>query len=583
LPDSSSTLGIVASSIELPTGSRTWGHGGWVAPEEREALDWLTLGRLLGWSTTVGSGVSAIELGTRALVIACDPESLGENAVARLKARLRAERLLVVGRAVSRRHPLATLAGAWRQGDAQASSELAWSVNGRTDRRVLNAGIVAPPLSIASDVDVWATLDGAPALGIRRVGHGCVATLAFHPSAARDATGAASVLLRRLLVEGIAAPAAWLDFEQTLVLRMDDPGSAQKVYCQGWCYEPLGDSAWAIIADDLRRRGARISIGYTAGWVDDGDSGRGRLSIGGQSSARHAGAVHPSALVRYVDVAGHAPGRVNDYESEFRGIQNLRRAGLGEVELHGYTHMSADRGRWASADDRYTEHGWYRELGRSPLVESDTLESDALDLGIAAFERWFGSRPTTLIPPGDQFAEATLQCARRLKLSFVDSYYLALRDGERFCWCQHVFSSYLNEPAASCFDAGLPVVGYFHDYELSTRGVLWMTRWLDAWQAAGAARFMDFRELAAAVGRRVEIADDGNLVTLEEANAPALVRPLRVALWVPTGVPSIVTVRRGHQEEQLRPFRVAAGHSVIEIPPRLDCVPSGQAARSSPC
>jgi len=583
MPDPSSTLGIVASPMELPTGSRTWGHGGWVAPEEREALDWLTLGRLLGWSTTVGAGASAVELGTRALVIACDPESLGANAVARLKARLRAERLLVVGRAVSRRHPLAALAGAWRGGDVQVCSELAWSANGRAERRVLNAGITVSRLSVVSGVEVWATLDGAPALTIRPVGHGSVATLAFHPSAARDVTGAASVLLRRVLVEGIAVPAAWLDLEQTLVLRMDDPGSAQKVYCQGWCYEPLGEAAWATIADDLRRRGARVSIGYTPGWVDDGDSGRGRLSIGGQSSARRAGAVHPSALVRYVDVAGHAPGRVNDYEAEFRGIQILRRAGLGEVELHGYTHMSADRARWAAAHDRYNEHGWYRELGRSPVVEADAPGPDALALGIAAFERWFGIRPTTLVPPGDQFSEATLQYALRLRLSFVDSYYLALRDGDRFCWCQHVCSPYLNEPAASWFEAGLPVVGYFHDYELSTHGALWMTRWLDAWQAAGAARFMDFRELAAAVGRRLEIADDGTVVTLEEANAPALVRPLRVALWVPTGVPSVVSVRRGHEEEYLEPFRVAAGHSVIEIPPRLDCVPSGLAARPSRC
>jgi hypothetical protein len=573
MPDRGFTLGIIASSRELPTSSRTWGHGGWVAPEEREALDWFTLGRLLGWSTTAGAGPSAVELGTRALVIACDPESLGANEVARLEARLRAERLLVVARAVSRGHPLAALAGAWRGGGVQVCSELAWSANGRAEQRVLTPGITVSSLSVAPGVEVWATLDRAPALTICPVGRGSVATLAFHPSTARDVTGAASALLRRVLVEAIPVPAVWLDFDQTLVLRMDDPGSAQKVYCQGWCYEPLGESAWATIANDLRRRGARVSIGYTAGWVDDGDSKRGRLSVGGQSTARRAGAVHPSALVRYVDVAGHAPGRVNDYEAEFRGIQNLRRAGLGEVELHGYTHMSADRARWAAAHDRYTEHGWYRELGRSPAVMADAPGSDAVALGIAAFDRWFGVRPTTLIPPGDQFSEVTIQSALRLRLSFVDSYYLAIRDSDRFCWCQHVCSAYLNEPAASSFEAGLPVVGYFHDYELSTHGAFWMTRWLDAWQAAGAARFMDFRELAAAVGRRLEIAADGTVVTLEEANAPALVRPLRVALRVPTGVPSVVTVRRGHETEYLEPFRVAAGHSVIEIPPRLDSAP----------
>jgi hypothetical protein len=580
--DPISTLGIVASPKELPTGTGSWGHGGWVAPEEREALDWLTLGRLLGWSTAIGTAPSAVDLGTRALVIACDPELLGASDVARVQARLRAERLLVVGRAAPRRHPLAALAGAWSGADVQVCSELAWSANGRAEHRTLSTGITVSRLSVVPGVEVWATLDGAPALTIRAVGHGAVATLAFQPSAARDVTGAASALLRRLLVEGIAVPAAWLDFEQTLVLRMDDPGSAQKVYCQGWCYEPLGEAAWASIAEDLRRRGARVSVGYTAGWVDDGDSGRGRLSVGGQAAIRRAGAVHPSALVRYVDVAGHALGRVNDYEAEFRGIQMLRRAGLGEVELHGYTHMSTERARWAAAHDRYTEHGWYRELRRSRDVGADASGSDSLAHGVAAFERWFGIRPTTLIPPGDQFSETTVLEAFRLGLSLVDSYYLALRDGDRFCWCQHVCSSYLNEPAASCFEAGLPVVGYFHDYDLSTHGAPWMTRWLDAWQAAGAARFMDFRELAAAVGRRLETADDGAVVTLEESNAPALVRPLRVALRVPAGVPSVVTVRRGRTEQYLEPFRVAAGHSVIEIPPRLDCAPN-DAVRFSRC
>jgi hypothetical protein len=577
MPDPVS-IGIVASPKELPTGTGSWGHGGWVAPEKREALDWLTLGRWLGWSAAIGVGPSAVDLGSRALVIACDPETLGASDVARVQTRLCAGRLLVVARSAPRRHPLAALAGAWSTGDVQICSRLAWSANGRAERRTVSTGITVSRLSVVPGVEVLATLDGAPALTVRAVGRGAVATLAFQPSAARDATGAASALLRRLLIEGIPVPAAWLDFEQTLILRMDDPGSAQKVYCQGWCYEPLGEAAWAGIAADLRRRKARVSVGYTAGWIDDGDSGRGRLSVAGQPAARRAGAVHPSTLVRYVDVAGHAPGRVNDYEAEFRGIQLLRRAGLGEVELHGYTHMSPDRTRWAAAHDRYVEHGWYRELGRSGDIGADPHGADALTHGVAAFERWFGIRPTTLIPPGDQFSETAVQDALRLGLSFIASYYLAIRDGNRFCWCQHVCSSYLDAPAASSFDAGLPVVGYFHDYELATHGTPWMTHWLDAWQAAGAARFMDFRELAATVGRRLETVDDGTIVILEESKAPPLVRPLRVALRVPAAVPSVVRVRRGPTEHYLEPVRVAAGHSVIEVPPGPGLAPNGTTA-----
>ena len=33
---------VVASAEELPAGRRVWGTGGWLPPEQREALDWLT-------------------------------------------------------------------------------------------------------------------------------------------------------------------------------------------------------------------------------------------------------------------------------------------------------------------------------------------------------------------------------------------------------------------------------------------------------------------------------------------------------------------------------------------------------------
>jgi len=562
-------LGIVASPAELPAGGVAWGHGGWVPPAEREALDWLTLGRLLGWSAAAGARPAALALGRRALVVTCDPESLGPDDVARLETRLREECLLVIVRGASSRHPLAALAGARRGTGPDVGRRLAWEGPGGTARFRPAAGIPMQSVDPSPGTEVWATVDGRPALAVRPVGRGAVATLAFHASAARDAAGAATAILRRLLVEGPGAPTAWLDLERTLVLRMDDPGSAQKVHCSTWCYAPLGEQQWAEIATDLRRRRARLSIGYTAGWVDDGDPARGRLVVGGEKPPRRPGAVHPSPRVRYVDLAGHAPGRVSDYEAEFRGIQMIRRAGLGEVELHGHTHLHPDPASWAAAADRHSERGWYRELGRraQPVIDARPSGQDPVALGVAALQRWFGVRPTTLIPPGDEFSDATVRRALELGFSLFSSYYLALRDGNRFCWCQHVCSPYLNEPDSSWFEAGLPVVGYFHDNEPSTHGVGWLTRCLDDWQAAGAERFLDLRELAAALNRRVDIDDDGATVTVDEPDTLPLVRPLRVALRVPAGVPSIVTVRRGRAEHRLEPFRGLGGYSVIDIPP----------------
>jgi hypothetical protein len=129
-------------------------------------------------------------------------------------------------------------------------------------------------------------------------------------------------------------------------------------------------------------------------------------------------------------------------------------------------------------------------------------------------------------------------------LRFLGSYYLAIRDGQRFCWSQHVCAPYLTKPDAAWFDGELPVVGYFHDYELAIDGVQWMVHWLDQWEQAGARRFIDYRELAAAVDRRfhLERGDNGLHLSITSDGAPALVRPLTVAIRAPEQLPTTISV-----------------------------------------
>jgi hypothetical protein len=357
------------------------------------------------------------------------------------------------------------------------------------------------------------------------------------------------------LIWGPDAPAAWLDFEGTLVLRMDDPGGAQNVYSRTWSYPKLGEAEWAAIGADLRRRKARLSIGYVSGWVDDGDATRGGLTVSGQQPVRVPGRVYPSPLVSYQDRTGHAPGTVHDYEAEFRGIQRLRRAGLCDVELHGYTHIHRDRAAWAAAPDRYDAVAWYRELGASaaPIPPSDG-DQHPLDLGIAALHKYFNVRPTTLISPGDEWTDAVLARALDRGLYLANSYYLALRQGDRFCWATHVCAPYLDRPEHSWFDAGLPVVGYFHDREPALDGVDWLFRYLDEWQLAGARRLIDFRELAGALGRRIDLEDSGPRLRLlmTSESAPALVKPLPICVRTREGpLPSRLALSVDGREQWL--------------------------------
>lgn len=542
---------VVASEAELPSCRRVWGTGGWLPPAQREALDWVTLSRLLGWGVTVARETGgALEGGldgeSRRVIIACDPDSLPDDAVALLASRFEAEPLLIVARTASPHRPLARLAGAAREPERIRGRRVSWIGPGsRRDwhyRRELEAGA----LDLSHDVEVWTTLDGAPLIVARRVGRGVVATLGFHPSEVRDLDGAGTALLRHLLIWG-AAPVAWLDLEGSLVLRMDDPGGAQNVHLRSWYHRKLDEAEWAAIGAILAARNARMSIGYIAGWVDDGDASRGVLTVAGGSPHRVPGRVYPSPIVRYHDRAGHTPGTIHDYEAEFRGIQALRAAGLLDVELHGHTHMFPDAATWASAPDRYDAVVWYRELGpaATAAITARPPEQRPLALGASILRRYFGEPPVTLICPGDQWTDDVLQRALGLGLELVSSYYLALREGARFCWAQHVCAPYLNEPSHAWFDAGLPVVGYFHDRDVAQQRIQWMGKCLDGWRNAGARRFLTLRELAAALGHRLFLEETSGepRLRVRRLGAASLPRPLPVGIRWPEGPrPSHVTV-----------------------------------------
>jgi hypothetical protein len=568
---------LVASEIELAPGSRVWGSGGWLPPAQREALDWLTLARLCGWAVTVtypkapppGGDLAS---GSRWIVCACDPDELDEELVRRLAARLEAEPLLVVARGASPGHSLAHLAGVARRPELVAGRSLSWVGPGMKRSWSCRKTLEAAALELSPGTAAWATLDGAPVIVVRRVGRGAVATLGFHPSEARDQDGAGTALLKHLLIWGACAPVAWHVLEGSLVLRMDDPGGAQNVHLRGWSYPKLGEPEWAAIGADLRRRNARLSIGYISGWVDDGDAARGTLQVAGRPVERVPGRVHPSPLVKYQDRAGLRPGTVHDYETEYRGIQALRAEALADVELHGYTHMYADPRVWAKAPDRFETTSWYREFGRAAeqVIAGLPLKERPMGLGVAAIGRYFGVLPTTIIFPGEEFTGSSVEQALELGFRLVSSYYQALRDRNRFCWTQHVISPYLDEADSSWFDAGLPVVGYFHDRDLAVHGVSWFGKCLDRWQAAGARRFLDFRELSAVVGRCLSLEDSpagARLTVVEEEGAPALVRPLTVGMRWPGGHPPAgVGVRWDGRELSVKVWPLADGSARADLP-----------------
>jgi hypothetical protein len=497
-------IAVLADERELPEVAAVWGRENrLLAPAARSALCWLTLARLLGWETEVSRPADRAELGpgVRCAAIARDPSTVTAEEVAALASRLEREPLLLVSPAPPPGSPLAELTAAAAGQGAIATAGLRW--HGPGGAREWEAW---PTVGVAELADLggpappraWASIGEAPLVVAREVGNGVVAALAAHPVELIDAAPSGSGLLKHLLTRSIPGPLEWLELEGWVIPRLDDAGSCASVHLDEWAHRSLGADEWDAIGRDLAEREARVTIGYVPGWVDDGEAERGELRVGGRAVERVPGQVHPSPLVTYE--SGRAP---QDNPSALRGLEALRGAGAGELELHGFTHLRPiydgtgdPYAAWAAAPNRHESIGWYRELEG---LEPPPGEPGPVPLGLETFSEHLGMAPVALCCPGHACSPAASESAARSGLELIAAESLALRFGERLAWCDHVPNPYVDGAAGPWLESGLPVVACLHDRDLVLNGAGWFADRLDEWTVRGATRFADLRELAAAL------------------------------------------------------------------------------------
>lgn len=518
---------LVADPAEFPADSAVWGSDRPVPPEEREGRDWLGLARALGWAVEIvppeaAALRAALAHQRRWVVIGCDPARLDENASATLWNFLAAEPALVIGRAGVADLPWSRLAGAWLEGTAYSGTLLAW--RGETPRQwTCPAAFPAARLTPAAGTQTLALLDDHPLAVAIPCGRGRIVTLGCHPSAARSAGAAAIILLRTLLTEAGGFPTAWFDLEGCVALRMDDPGSAQNVHLASWAYRQLDANDWRALLAILATRRARLTVSYVGGWVDDGDAARGTLLVDGQAVARVAGRIHPSAAVVYDDLAGHHPGNCHDYAGQYRALAAAAAGGQVDIALHGYTHMHPDTAAWTAAADRYREVSWFRELGSRAdhLAALHGGYDHPVNAGRREIRRRFGTSPAILVCPGHEWSPRTLEVALAAGLQAVCTTAWAFRRGEHFCWVNDLTLTPIDQAATAGLDAGLPAIGYLHDRDVALNGPGWLAACLDDWQAAGAARFITLRDLAAACTSTVNTHFDAGTCRVSLSTGPA--------------------------------------------------------------
>lgn len=536
LPDTVLILSSKASSI---LSDQVLGTGGWIPPEDREELDWMTFIRFMGWRVLLKSlkdfnDLIIAEQNIKWIILARNPDLFKQDLSDRIMECVRKFPVLLISQAPSSPESVSNFYSSSRTSELFSGQILIINRNNEIIKLDLSVEIKIPVLVLANKERVFAFLDDKPIVSIKEYGFGRLATLSFHTSVARDLSGHFTNMLIKLLTLECPQPVAWYNWENTMILRMDDPGSMETVFNDKYNCSKLTIEEWDILNMQLKKDKGRMTLGYVPAWVDDGNVARGELKIAGENIERKAGSIYPSNLVKYKIKEGNI---LYDYESEYEGIQKLRNHGCVEVELHGYTHLHPDRLSWASSDDKYTNVLWYREFGKDKLnylFENPEIEFPLFS-GIKALSEIFQTIPSTLICPGDEFTNEVLKQTLSTDIIIVSSYYIAIRIDNQLCWVQHICAPYLDQPESSWFDSAFPVVGYFHDFDIGLNGIEWYLGNIEKWKNAGVKSFIDFREVAGILSNNLSVKfNNGELqLTVIKSMKHDLIRPTPIRIFNP--------------------------------------------------
>jgi hypothetical protein len=504
---------LLTTEDQLPERAPVWGTGGWLPPEQREALDWLTLFRFMGWEVAVtypAEFCSIAHSGQKVkwMVIAMHPDQVPPEVLATARGWLEREAILLIARAGTAADGLAAAMGIKLTAEHARGQELQWKGTHHNWRWRCRNEVCLGTLQCEETPDLRVTLDGQTIIAGKRTGPGMMVFMGFHPGQARDQDAVLTSVLQHVLLYGSPAPATALRWQGMLALRMDDPGSAELVHHDIYAdYRKLDSRAWSQVGQVLADHKARLTVGYVPGWVDDGNAEASELWVQGQPICRKAGSVHPSPLVLYRRQVTDDITVIYDYQAEHAALLGLREQGLVELAAHGFTHMDPRLQAWLHAADAHTHPKWFREFSPDAMrfLQEIPKSMQPLRRSLDWIQLHFGHCPQVVIFPGEVFTTESVAAALNLDLQLVSSYYLALRHDRHFCWAQHVCAPYLDRADPSWFDAGLPVVACFHDWDISRGGIDWLRQCLEQWIRAGATALINLDDLVARLSLRLSL------------------------------------------------------------------------------
>ncbi len=263
--------------------------------------------------------------------------------------------LVVLGDTVAR-PSVAALAGLEyasedRLADGLAFSESHFITRGLAGREKELAGSTGSGSRVSTkDATAVVSQGSVPFATVREVpGGGRIVWLDTHRASARIGTPIVRDLFKRSLVwaQGYAL---YAEYPQSILLFMDDFGTSDRSYLPYWHYRTLNeDDIRKGIIEPLQRHGAVLMMDVVTGYVD--------------RKARQVVSPWQQQVIDEID------GKTfHDYVSAKKGLDAGQRAGVLEIQCHGYTHMLPDLESppgpfWAVPMDANVPHGFDEEFG----------------------------------------------------------------------------------------------------------------------------------------------------------------------------------------------------------------------------
>lgn len=345
--------------------------------------------------------------------------------------------------------------------------------------------------------------------------------VAFHSDFYLDRFTSLHRIMREFLRDNSGWGMAEFNLENTMVLRMDDPGICEKVYLKGYIFRNLIKEDWRGIIEVLKSHKAMLSVMYTPCWVDDANYDNGRLFVNAREiKTREKGAIYDSKNVIFVKTNHTNHPLRFDYTAEFLALRELAHTGQVDIESHGLIHLEGNLNRWLHAKDRYTNPAWYisefrhvfDNRARSGIEQKKVLQESA-----KLINDFFSLSPSTVTPSGHEQSIDSERIAHDIGYKLFSSDINSILKDDVVIRNDKIKSIFFEiTKATHCFsESGYPVVGVFHDYDIIKRGIDWLKGILKSWQEARIQRFITLRELASYLCSSIEVYLDEEKMHIE--------------------------------------------------------------------